>query len=109
MRLAARDLYRLRRASLETQRILLRAQSAQQALGELTLELERKYGLLGTDAMVDIHTGKIQVRQKPVGSSKGSGPETDAATHGTPVESMPKGDGRHGSNTDADPGTQGPS
>lgn len=57
--LSPRDLYRFRRASLHAQRAALKAQSAQQALGELALELERRYNLLGQDARIDMHTGEI--------------------------------------------------
>ncbi len=78
MKLATRDLYRLRKANLEAQRALLRAQAAQQTLKEITLELERRYGLLGRDATVDVHTGKIQ---------------------------LPRGDEQDGSDRDAGAGT----
>ncbi len=86
MTLAIRDLYRLRKASLEAQKALLRAQTVQQTLREITLELERKYGLLGLEATVDLHTGKIWM-------------------HREPVESMTRGDERDGPDTDAAAGT----
>ena len=86
MTLATRDLYRLRKANLEAQKAFLRAQTVQQTLREITLELERKYGLLGLEATVDIHTGKIRM-------------------HREPVESMTRGDEPDGPDTDADAGT----
>ncbi len=58
-RLSVRDLWRLRRAHLAAQRARLRLQDAEQSLRELALELERRYGLLGTAAALDIHTGLI--------------------------------------------------
>ncbi len=58
-RLSVRDLWRLRRAHLAAQRARLRLQDAEQSLRELALELERRYGLLGSTAALDIHTGLI--------------------------------------------------
>ena len=63
VRLTPRDLYRLRRARLVAQRAALRAQYAQQQLEELALEMERSYGLLATDGVLDVQTGRIQVRE----------------------------------------------
>ena len=63
-RLTTRDLYRFRRVSLQAQRTALKAQSAQQVLKELTLELERRYNLLGVEAQIDIHTGEIAVAER---------------------------------------------
>ncbi len=64
MRMSPQDLYRLRRASLEVQRSALRAQLAHQALQELVLEVQRRYGLLGnevpTKVGVEAHTGIMQ-------------------------------------------------
>ena len=85
MTLATRDLYRLRKANLEVQRALLKAQTVQQTLREIALELERKYGLLGREATVDIHTGKIQIYSElrpEVDPDSASGDEVG------PVESM---------------------
>ena len=59
-KLVARDLYRLRRAIATAQRAHLRAQTAQQALRELLLDLEHHYGLLGRDMRLDVHTGDIR-------------------------------------------------
>ena len=59
--LSPQDLYRLRRASLNAQRALLSAQAAQQAVKDITLQLERKYGLLGKNASIDAHTGEIDL------------------------------------------------
>jgi len=58
-RLSVSDLWRLRRAHLAAQRARLRLQDAEQSLRELALELERRYGLLGSDVALDIHTGLI--------------------------------------------------
>lgn len=63
LQLTSRDLYRLRRTRLVAQRAALRAQYAQQQLEELVLELERSYGTLTKDTVMDIQTGKIQVRE----------------------------------------------
>ena len=68
MQLTSRDLYRLRRMRLMVQRATLRAQYAQQQFEELMLELERSYGILTKDTVMDIQTGKIQVRE---GASNG--------------------------------------
>ena len=57
--LSPKDLYRLRRATQVAQRAHLRAELAQQNLKEMVLELERRYSLLGQDACLDIHTGRI--------------------------------------------------
>ena len=60
-RMAPRDLYRLRRAHLMARRAALRAQYAQQQLDEMSLEIERRYGLLAKDAALDIKSGAITV------------------------------------------------
>ena len=59
MQITPSDLYRLRRAHLMAQRAALRAQYAQQQLQELTLDLERRYGLLTKDAVMELQTGII--------------------------------------------------
>lgn len=61
MQLTSRDLYRLRRTHLMSRRAALRAQYAQQQMDELSLELERRYGLLTRDAVLDLKTGTISV------------------------------------------------
>ena len=63
MQLTSRDLYRLRRTRLVAQRVALRAQYAQQQLEELVLELERSYGTLTKDTVMDIQAGRIQFRE----------------------------------------------
>ena len=68
MKISTRDLYRLRRIRLVAQRSALRAQYAQQQLEELVLELERSYGTLTKDTVMDIQTGRIQFRE---GASNG--------------------------------------
>ena len=83
-RLTPRDLYRLRHSCLMAQRAAMRAQYAQLQFRELSLELERRYGLLDCEALLDIRTGAIT--QTPTnGSTKevSSGPADDADT-GTP-------------------------
>ena len=69
---SVRDLYRLRRASLQTREAALRAQMAQHQLEALTLELELRYGLLGREATLDIHTGRVT--ETPGASPDGSVP-----------------------------------
>ncbi len=64
--LAPRDLYHLRRARLEAEAKTLLAQLEQNRLQKLTLELEYKHRLLGSEATVDVHTGVI--RKKDQGS-----------------------------------------
>lgn len=59
MQLSSRDLYRLRHSYLMAQRAGLRAQYAQHQLQQLTLELERRYGLLTCNVVLDIRTGAI--------------------------------------------------
>jgi len=61
LRMAPRDLYRLRRAHLMARRANLRAQYAQQQLDEMSLELERRYGLLAKDATLDMKSGAIAI------------------------------------------------
>ena len=60
MKIATGDLYRLRHAQLSAQRSALKAQQAEQTLREMLLELEHQYGLLGTNARIDIHTGEVE-------------------------------------------------
>lgn len=60
MKIATGDLYRLRHAQLAAQRAALKAQQAEQVLREMLLELEHQYGLLGTNALIDIHTGEVE-------------------------------------------------
>ena len=57
--LPPRDRYRLRRAGLQAQEAALRAQLAQHHVEALTLELERRYGLLGRETSVDARYGRI--------------------------------------------------
>ncbi len=59
MQITPRDLYRLRHARLLAQRADLRAQFARQQLQEISLDLERRYGVLTTEAVLDIETGVI--------------------------------------------------
>ena len=61
MQLTPRDLYRLRRAHLMARRAALRAQHAQQQLDEMSLEMERRYGLLTREAVLDLKTGAVTV------------------------------------------------
>ena len=69
MQLTSRDLYRLRRAHLLAQRATLRAQFAQHQLQELSLDLERRYGLLTRQAVLDVQTGTITL---PLAAANGS-------------------------------------
>ena len=59
MKLAAAELYRLRRQHLVTERMSLLARLAHNRLKAEMLELERKYQLLATEARLDPHTGQI--------------------------------------------------
>mgnify|MGYP001559652243 CR=1 FL=1 len=59
-RVTAAELYELRRAQLVAEEAALQAQLLQAALRRKTLEIERKYGLLGCRGVLDIHTGQIQ-------------------------------------------------
>ena len=59
MQITPRDLYRLRHARLLAQRAALRAQFAHQQLQELSLEMERRYGLLTREAVLDVQTGIV--------------------------------------------------
>jgi len=61
-RLWLEDLHRLREAHLAAQRAELTSQLAQQRLASLVLELEWQYQLLGQEALVDIHAGRIERR-----------------------------------------------
>ena len=60
VKVSTTDLYRLRHTQQAAQRAALKAQQAEQAFRELLLELEYQYGLLGTNAVIDIHTGEIE-------------------------------------------------
>ncbi len=57
--LSPRDLYRLRQTRLRLERAVLRARLMHQLLEEVTLELERRYGLLATDHWLDPRTGRV--------------------------------------------------
>lgn len=57
--LSPRDLYRLRQARLRLERAVLRARLMHQLLEEVTLELERRYGLLAADHWLDPRTGRV--------------------------------------------------
>ena len=59
MYISTTDLYRLRHIQLAARRMALKAQHAEQAYRELLLEMEHRYGLLGTEAVIDIHTGEV--------------------------------------------------
>lgn len=75
MQLMPRDLYRLRRTHLMSRRAALRAQYAQQQFDELSLEMERRYGLLTRDAVLDMKTGVITA---PPATANGSQAHTTA-------------------------------
>ena len=81
-RLSVRDLWRLRRAHLAVQRARLHLQDAEQSLRELALELERRYGLLGTAAALDIHTGLIVPDSQRQPPPKAGGQLQDGASGG---------------------------
>jgi hypothetical protein len=59
-RLSLSDLLRLRLAVNSARRSQLKAELARQSVRELLLEMEQRYGLLGRDASLDVHTGRIQ-------------------------------------------------
>ncbi len=58
-RVAAADLYRLRRLNLYAERKTLEAQRARNLVREAMLRLEVKYHLLGSDASLNAQTGVI--------------------------------------------------
>ena len=64
------DLYRLRRAHLEVQEAELWAELARQRLRGVTLALERRYGILGRRASIDVHTGAITLTPSREGSDR---------------------------------------
>ena len=70
MQLTPRDLYRLRRTKLMAQRAALRAQLAQQQVQELSLELERRYGLLAQQAVLDLETGVVTLSPTAAGQGR---------------------------------------
>ena len=59
-RVAARDLYRLRCSHLDAERQAVLAQLAQNRFKAIVLGLELKYGLLSSEATLDINTGQIR-------------------------------------------------
>ena len=71
LRLVPRDLYRLRRASLAAQRAQVEAAAAQQELREVTLEMERRYRILGLGASLDVNTGVITLDDGKEGTDHG--------------------------------------
>ena len=60
VKISTTELYRLRHTQLAAQRAALKAQQAEQTLREMLLELEHPYGLLGTNALIDVHTGEVE-------------------------------------------------
>ena len=76
MQLTPQDLYRLRRARILVQHATLRAQYAQQQMEELTLELERSYGILTRYATLDMQTGRIQVSEAGLKNKQPDSPIT---------------------------------
>lgn len=96
-RLLLRDLYRLRRTALEAQRARLRAEQVDQNLKELLLEIERKYGLLGRNAAIDIHSGRIAFQRSDT-QIKSNGLQDNTTTKTTPANG-----GAHEPVTDAHP------
>lgn len=60
------ELYRIRRLELAAERRALEAQLAHNQARALLLELELKYGLLASDATLDVHTGRIMPCPEPV-------------------------------------------
>lgn len=91
MRISPRDLYRLRRAHLEARNAVLRLEMARHRLGELLLEMERRYGLLGSRGTIDIHTGEVRVpsteAQPPAPKESDDHPER----HPQPCPARPEG------------------
>ena len=59
MKASAEDLYQLRKARLDAERKTLEAQLAENRAKSLLLYIERRYGLLATEATLDIHSGQI--------------------------------------------------
>ena len=64
MRAAAEDLYQLRKAKLDAERLQLLAGLAENRAKSLLLDIERRYGLLATEATLDIHSGQIILLRK---------------------------------------------
>jgi hypothetical protein len=58
-RLTPEELYLLRFEILEAERLSLEAQQANCRVKRYLLDLERKYGLLTTDAQLNVQTGEI--------------------------------------------------
>jgi len=80
MRASATDLYQLRRARLDAERKTLLGQLAVNRASCLLLEMERRYGLLATEATLDIHSGQI-TKDAEEGEGEPSGDE-GAGTQG---------------------------
>ncbi|MBI2304692.1 MAG: hypothetical protein HYU86_08115 [Chloroflexi bacterium] len=72
--IASEELYALRLAQLTAEATALEARRAQHALRRLTLELERRYGLVGVGATLDIHTGLINLKEENYGLRADEGP-----------------------------------
>lgn len=53
------DSYLLRKAQMDLDKKTLEAKKAEQELDRLILDLEHRYGLLGTDGSIDPKTGNI--------------------------------------------------
>ena len=77
-RISPRELYLLRRAQLHAERKMLVAHLAQQVVREFLLNLERKYGLLGKESYLDIHSGSVKEVRNELDSDANQGPSGPA-------------------------------
>ena len=82
MRVSAEALYQLRKARLEAERKQLLAGLAENKAKSLLLEMERRYGLLASEATLDIHSGQINKDAEEVedesGGDEGAGAQGPA-------------------------------
>ena len=70
-RLTLEELYLLRFEILEAERLSLEARQADHRMRRCLLDLERKYGLLATNSMLNVQTGEIANKQERVPDADG--------------------------------------
>ena len=76
------DSYLLRKAQMDLNRKTLEAKKAEQELDRLILDLEHRYGLLGTGDSIDPETGAIRTNATTDARTNGKGtlPALEATT-----------------------------
>ena len=63
-RLTPEECYLLRFQMLESERLALEAKQADREVRRYLLDIERKYGLLATNSMLNVQTGEIAEKEE---------------------------------------------